>query len=116
MKINVVIKEPDKPAYITEIENKPEAFKKVVGGNIDTIPWFDLDDIVLICNKDGVDKTYFVGLDRSYTVIAVGVAPGAGRVKYISLTGFSLDYMQAALNWFYDDVQDTQQKTPEGRD
>ena len=50
-KLRVVMVEPGKPAYETEIENTLEAEQKAVGGYIQVVP---LDnETLLICNEDG---------------------------------------------------------------
>ena len=50
-KLRVVMVEPGKPAYETEIENTLEAEQKAVGGYIEVVP---LDNgKFLICNEEG---------------------------------------------------------------
>ena len=50
-KLRVVMVEPGKPAYETEIENTLEAEQKAVGGYIEVLP---LDnEKLLICNEEG---------------------------------------------------------------
>lgn len=50
-KLRVVMVEPGKPAYETEIENTLEAEQKAVGGYIEVVP---LDnEKILICNEEG---------------------------------------------------------------
>lgn len=50
-KLRVVMIEPGKPAYETEIENTLEAEQKAVGGYIEVLP---LDnEKLLICNEEG---------------------------------------------------------------
>ena len=50
-KLRVVMVEPGKPAYETEIENTLEAEQKAVGGYIEVVP---LDNgKLLICNEEG---------------------------------------------------------------
>ena len=50
-KLRVVMVEPGKPAYETEIENTLKAEQEAVGGNIEVEP---LDkEKLLICNEDG---------------------------------------------------------------
>jgi len=49
--IRVVIKEPQKDAYASEIPNTLEALKKIVGGYIEAVP-FGVDH-VLILNEEG---------------------------------------------------------------
>lgn len=50
-KLRVVMVEPGKPAYETEIDNTLEAEQKAVGGYIEVVP---LDnEKLLICNENG---------------------------------------------------------------
>ena len=50
-KLRVVMVEPGKPAYETEIDNTLEAEQKAVGGYIEVVP---LDNgKLLICNEEG---------------------------------------------------------------
>ena len=50
-KLRVVMVEPGKPAYETEIENTLEAEQKAVGGYIEVVPLGN--DKLLICNEEG---------------------------------------------------------------
>ncbi len=50
-KLRVVMVEPGKPAYETEIENTLEAEQKAVGGYIEVVPLGD--GKLLICNEEG---------------------------------------------------------------
>ena len=50
-KLRVVMVEPGKPAYETEIDNTLEAEQKAVGGYIEVVPLGD--GKLLICNEDG---------------------------------------------------------------
>ena len=50
-KLRVVLVEPGKPAYETEIENTLEAEQEAVGGYIEVVP-FD-NGRLLICNEEG---------------------------------------------------------------
>ena len=56
-KIKVVMVEPGKPAYTTEIDNDLKAMQKIVGGNIEVIYW--LDDALMIGN----DEAKLIGLE-----------------------------------------------------
>lgn len=50
-KLRVVMVEPGKPAYETEIDNTLEAEQKAVGGYIEVVP---LDnEKILVCNEEG---------------------------------------------------------------
>lgn len=49
--IKVIIVEPMKEPYSTEIENTLEGLQKVVGGYIETV--YLEDDVVLVCNEEG---------------------------------------------------------------
>ncbi len=59
-KMTVVIVEPQKKPYITEIEHTLEAEQAVVGGNMQSVSIFS-DPVVLLCNEDGKLK----GLERN---------------------------------------------------
>lgn len=50
-KLRVVMVEPGKPAYETEIDNTLEAEQKAVGGYIEVVPLGD--GKLLICNEEG---------------------------------------------------------------
>lgn len=50
-KLRVVMVEPGKPAYETEIDNTLEAEQKAVGGYIEVVPFGD--GKLLICNEEG---------------------------------------------------------------
>ena len=50
-KLRVVMVEPVKPAYETEIDNTLEAEQKAVGGYIEVVPLGD--GKLLICNEEG---------------------------------------------------------------
>ena len=50
-KLRVVMVEPGKPAYETEIDNTLEAEQKAVGGDIEVVPLSD--ETLLICNEEG---------------------------------------------------------------
>lgn len=50
-KLRVVMVEPGKPAYETEIEDTLEAEQKAVGGYIEVVPFGD--GKLLICNEEG---------------------------------------------------------------
>ena len=50
-KLRVIMVEPGKPAYETEIENTLEAEQKAVGGYIEVVPLGD--GKLLICNEEG---------------------------------------------------------------
>lgn len=50
-KLRVVMVEPGKPAYETEIDNTLEAEQKAVGGYIEVMPFGD--GKLLICNEEG---------------------------------------------------------------
>ena len=56
-KIKVVMVEPGKPAYTTEIENDLKAMQRIVGGNIEVIYW--LDDALMIGN----DEAKLIGME-----------------------------------------------------
>lgn len=51
-KLRVVMVEPGKPAYETEIENTLKAEQKAVGGYIEVLP-LDNNGKLLICNEEG---------------------------------------------------------------
>lgn len=50
-KIKIMIKEPEKTPYFTEIENSLEEMQKAVGGYIETVTI--ASDLVIICNEEG---------------------------------------------------------------
>ena len=53
-KIKVLICDPYKEAEIKEIDNTLETLQGIVGGYIEVVrPWHD-DDMILICNEEGI--------------------------------------------------------------
>lgn len=52
MKIKVIILEPNKEAYLGEIENDLVSMQQVVGGYIQAIYPFE-EDVALVCNEEG---------------------------------------------------------------
>lgn len=50
--MRVVIVEPGKPAYESEIENNLAAMQKVVGGLIEPIYYLDDPDVVMVGNEE----------------------------------------------------------------
>ena len=75
-KLRVVMVEPGKPAYETEIENTLEAEQKAVGGYIEVVP---LDnERLLICNEEGMlmELPYncnICGVDFVGTIVIAGI-------------------------------------------
>lgn len=49
--INVIIKEPSKPAKVKAIPNTLEAFQEAVGGYIEVVTI--CTDLVIVCNEEG---------------------------------------------------------------
>lgn len=50
-KLTVVMVEPHKAPYVTEIENELSALQKAVGGYIETV--YNGDGTIIICNEEG---------------------------------------------------------------
>lgn len=50
-KMNVVVVEPKKPAYVKEIDGSLESMNKIVGGYIEIV--YIKDNIILVCNEEG---------------------------------------------------------------
>lgn len=53
MKIKVIMLEPMKKAYVTEIGNDIRSLQEAVGGNIEIIYPFEEDNLCLVCNEEG---------------------------------------------------------------
>ena len=50
-KIKVVVAEPGKEAYATEIDTGLESLQKAVGGHIEC--FYPYDDCIIVCNEEG---------------------------------------------------------------
>ena len=60
--IKIVVVEPNKSPYVTEIENELHALQNIVDGYIETIP--ARSDIILVCNEEGK----LIGLPYNRTI------------------------------------------------
>ena len=49
--MRVIIKEPNKKAYITDIENELKPMQQIVGGYIEALTY--KDNCLIICNEEG---------------------------------------------------------------
>ena len=49
--MRIVVVEPGKPAYESEIENSLSAEQEIVGGYIEVV--YNDDDTIIICNEEG---------------------------------------------------------------
>lgn len=93
MKIRVMIKEPYKNPYETEIENTLEEFQRIVGGYIETVPCPGVPEAEIICNEEGKIKGLAPNLSLTPdvivgTVIVVGtvIMYGDDGEEFVSLT------------------------------
>lgn len=60
--IKIVVVEPNKSPYVTEIENELHALQSIVDGYIETI--LARSDIILVCNEEGK----LIGLPHNRTI------------------------------------------------
>lgn len=90
MTMKVIALEPDKKAYVKELEHELEEMQKYVGGYIEVIYPFPDDNVAFVCNEEGklqrlpINRT----LKTSYTddVITGGVYDFlAGNVFIVGL-------------------------------
>lgn len=65
MKIKVIIKQPGREPYVTNISNTLDNLQKTVGGYIETVTL--CSDLVVICNEEGRLR----GLPRNCDVLGV---------------------------------------------
>lgn len=93
MKIKVMIKEPYKAPYETEIENELAEFQRIVGGNIETVPCPGASGVKIIRNEEGKIKGLAPNLSIAPdvivgTVIVVGtvIMYGDNGEEFVSLT------------------------------
>lgn len=52
-KIRLMIKEPNKPAYVTEMEDTLQNMQKIVGGMIDCVQMPNVDNVDIFFNDEG---------------------------------------------------------------
>lgn len=75
MKIKVIILEPNKEAYLGEIENDLSGMQQVVGGYIQAIYPFE-EEVALVCNEEGkingmpLNRALFDENSKVYDIIA----------------------------------------------
>lgn len=47
-------KEPGRRPEVVEIENELKPLQEAVGGYIETVHWYGMDGLVIICNEEGL--------------------------------------------------------------
>ena len=76
--MKVIMKEPRKPAVVTEIQNDLKALQAAVGGYIETVTL--VEDLVVICNEEG----RLMGLPWNCTIRGVGFY---GTILLVGING-----------------------------
>lgn len=87
--MKVVIVEPNKPAYVAEIENDYQIISKIIDGPIQTAPFFS--DAMILCNKDGKVEdlpitAYFSFGDCSDVIVGTFIICGMDGDGFASLS------------------------------
>lgn len=110
MKITVLVKQPGKRAHIRTIENALDAFREIVGGNLEQVPlMYDvllshIPDICAFCNDSGkirrLPANFLIGniLNGCYDVICGPVIfVGIAGEETVSLTERQISLIQKSI-------------------
>lgn len=83
--MKILLKEPNKPFEVKEIENNLETLQQLVGGYIEVVPY--KDNIAIICDEEGKLKGKEINISFSYDVIVGNcLFVGTDEEDFISLT------------------------------
>lgn len=110
MKITVLVKQPGKRAHVRTIENALDAFREIVGGNLESVPlMYDvllshIPDICAFCNDSGkirrLPANFLIGniLNGCYDVICGPVVfAGVADEETVSLTERQISLIQKSI-------------------
>lgn len=110
MKITVLIKQPGKPARVSEIENTLQSFQEVIEGNLEALPLsYDvllshIPDICAFCNDEGkinnMKANFLIGnlFNGCYDVICgPAVFAGVEDEDTVSLTEKQISMIKKAI-------------------
>lgn len=88
--MKVVIVEPNKPAYVAEIENDYRIISKIIDGPIQIAPFFS--DAMILCNEDGkienlpITAYFSFGDDCSDVIVGTFIICGIDGDDFASLS------------------------------
>ena len=96
MMIKVLVKEPNKPAVLKEIDGDLKSMQAIVDGYIQVLPINANPDILLICNEEGKLEGLDVNfrLKRDLIVGTVFFARGDDEGEIIGLKDGDLEIIQ----------------------
>lgn len=97
MKMRIIIKEPQNAPYVAEIENDLSAMQKIVGGYIETVPFF-VEGVLAVCNEEGklegLTPNFALGYD---TIVGTAFFVHLGAEDFESLSDDEIKAVKAAL-------------------
>jgi hypothetical protein len=95
--IKVIVKNVGEPAFVKEIENTLEAYREIIDGYIELVPYLYTPNsqVVMLCNEDGIMlklEENALGLRGNFIVCR------AGMEEFESLTDSEIDEVLNRLN------------------